>query len=165
MVCAAIRSHCASVRQMSSRRSHRALVPCAAVALAAIFAASALAEATPILAGPWAPNQRGYGHVRPSTVFNGGDPTGLVSDIHWATWGGSKAIGMGTSDYVGPTQSVASGTEESVRIVAFHLGTCHGRRAYDAVEWYFPQHGNRLNTSTYIDPCTGTYFQGGKPEP
>jgi hypothetical protein len=98
-------------------------------------------------------------------VFNGGDPTGLVSDIHWATWGGAKAIGTGTSDYVGPTQSVASGTEESARIVAFHLGTCHGRRAYDAVEWYFPQHGNRFSAGTYIDPCTGTYFQGGRSQP
>jgi hypothetical protein len=150
---------------MRGRPTRRTLIACGAPALAAIFSASAIAAATPILAGPWAPNQRGYGHARPSTVFNGGDPTGLVSDIHWATWGGAKAIGTGTSDYVGPTQSVAGGTEESARIVAFHLGSCHGRRAYDAVEWYFPQHGNRFNARTYIDPCTGTYFQGGKPQP
>jgi hypothetical protein len=120
-------------------------------------------KTTPILAGPWASYQRGYGHARPSTVDNGGDPTGVVTHIHWKSWGRSQAIGTGISDYVGPNQSVATGTEETARIVAFHLGTCHGRRAYDAIEWYFPQHGDHFMPGDYIDPCTGTYYQNGKP--
>jgi len=49
----------------------------------ACSAAALAAGAVPILAGPAAPRiEQGYGHVRPATVFNGGDPTGLVSGIH-----------------------------------------------------------------------------------
>jgi len=141
----------------------RALSVSAAVAVTVGVTAGALAASTPILAGPWAPHQTGYGHARPATVDNNGDPTGRVTQIHWSTWGGASAVGGGISDYVGPNQSVAQGSEESARIVAFHLGRCHGRRAYDAVEWYFPQHGQRFTAGTYIDPCTGAYYQGGKP--
>jgi hypothetical protein len=143
----------------------RTLAIVAAGALACTSAAIAAANTTAILAGPWAPHQSGYGQARPSKIFNGGDPTGLVTHIQWATWGGAKAIGTGISVYVGPNQSVAAGTEESARVVAFHLGSCHGRRAYDAIEWYFPQHGDRFNAGDYIDPCTGTYYEDGKPEP
>lgn len=113
----------------------------------------------PILAGPWAANQEGYGHAKPSTVFNGGDPTGLVRKIKWASWGGAQAVGSGISDYVSPHQDVAHGKQEPVRIVAFDLGTCHGRPAYNAIEWYFPQHGQHFNGSVYIDPCTGAYHE------
>jgi hypothetical protein len=129
---------------------------CAGAALAA--------EAVPILAGPAVPRiERGYGQVRPATVFNGGDPTGLVSGIHWSSWGGSEAIGTGRSDYVGPHQSVARGSEDPARIVAFRLGICRGRRAYDAVEWYFPEHGQHFSPGSYIDACTGGYYANGSP--
>ena len=150
---------------MTARTAVRFLAACATTAVAAVGAASAIGQATAILAGPWASHQQGYGHARPATVFNGGDPTGLVRHIRWSSWGGARAIGTGTSDYVGPNQSVAMGTQESARIVAFHLGSCHGHRAYDAVEWYFPQHGQHFNAGTYINACTGTYYQGGKPLP
>jgi hypothetical protein len=102
-------------------------------------------------------NSRGFGEVRPATVFNGGDPTGLVMHITWSSWGGSTAIGAGDSDYVGPNQSVATGTQEKVRIVAFDLGTCRGKLMYRAVEWYFPQHSQNFNPSQYEDICTGNY--------
>lgn len=151
--------------RMPNRGSRHALFASATAALAFICVASALAQTTPILAGPWVSHQSGYGRSRPSRIFNGGDPTGLVTRIHWTSWGGARAIGTGTSDYVGPTQSVATGTQESARVVAFHLGSCHGRRAYDAIEWYFPQHGDRFSGGNYIDPCTGTYYQDGKPQP
>lgn len=108
------------------------------------------------LAGVFA-NGRGFGEVRPATVFNGGDPTGLVTGITWSSWGGSTAIGTGTSDYVGPGQYVATGTQETVTIVAFDLGICGGKLMYRAVEWYFPQHGDRFNPSQYEDVCTGSY--------
>lgn len=113
----------------------------------------------PVLAGPWSTNQRGYGHARPTTVFNGGDPTGLVQHIRWKTWGGARAIGVGTGWYVGPHQSTAEGTQEPVRIVVFQLGYCHGRRAYEAIEWYFPQHGGRFQPNSYIEACTGEYHE------
>jgi len=84
----------------------------AAVGLALVFAYSAAAMAatarsTPILAGPWVPRiQQGYGQVRPTRIFNGGDPTGLLYGIHWTSWGGSEAIGTGEGLYFtsGPTR-------------------------------------------------------------
>jgi hypothetical protein len=99
----------------------------------------------------------GFGQVEPSTVFNGGDPTGLVRDVVWRSWGGPTAVGSGTSDYVGPAQTVAGGTEEPATVVAFDLGTCQGRLMYQAVEWYFPQHGQTFDPHRYEDICTGTF--------
>jgi len=116
--------------------------------------------AVPVLgqpAGDFDVDSQGFGEVRPATVFNGGDPTGLVMHITWSSWGGSTAIGTGTSDYVGPNQTVAGGTEEMVTIVAFDLGTCGGTLMYQAVEWYFPQHGQSFNPNQYEDICTGSY--------
>ena len=115
--------------------------------------------AVPVLGQPVGvfTNGRGFGEVRPATVFNGGDPTGLVMGITWSSWGGSTAIGTGTSDYVGPNQLVATGTQEPVTIAAFNLGTCDGKLMYQAVEWYFPQHGQTFNPSQYENICTGTY--------
>lgn len=99
----------------------------------------------------------GFGRVRPATVFNGGDPTGLVSHVVWSSWGTARAVGTGTSDWVGPDQSVAGGTQEPVTIVAFRLGTCHGKLAYRAVEWYFPRHGMTFDPHQYEDVCNGAY--------
>jgi hypothetical protein len=116
--------------------------------------------AVPVLGQPvgdFGYNSQGFGEVRPITVFNGGDPTGLVTGITWSSWGGSTATGTGTSDYVGPNQTVAGGTQEPVTIVAFDLGTCGGKLMYQAVEWYFPQHGQTFDPSHYEDICTGTY--------
>jgi hypothetical protein len=130
-----------------------------AVAICSICASSATAGGpSPVLAGPWGLHQRGYGHVKPVTIFNGGDPTGLVQHIHWISWGGPQAVGAGIAEYVGPHQIVAEGSQEIAKIVLFHLGHCHGRRAYDAIEWYFPQHGERFEARRYIGACTGTYF-------
>jgi hypothetical protein len=83
----------------------------------------------------------GFGQVRPSGIFNGGDPTGLVSHITWKSWGGARASGTGTSDYVGPAQSVATGTQQPVTVVAL----------------YFPSHGQRFNPHRHENICTGTY--------
>jgi hypothetical protein len=100
----------------------------------------------------------GFGQVEPKKVYNGGDPTGLVISIVWHTWGGAQAVGTGRGVYVGPNQVVAAGTVEPVRIVAFDLGTCHGRYMYEAVEWYFPQHGQAFNPSQFEDVCIGAYY-------
>jgi hypothetical protein len=102
-------------------------------------------------------NGQGFGEIRPATVFNGGDPTGLVTHISWSSWGGGTATGTGTSDYVGPGQYVATGTQETVTIVAFDLGTCDGKLMYQELEWYFPQHGGSFNPSESEDICTGSY--------
>jgi hypothetical protein len=108
-------------------------------------------------AGVFAHGSSGFGQVKPSKIFNGGDPTGLVTGVTWSSWGGAQATGSGTSDYVGPNQSVAQGTEQTATVVAFNLGTCDGKLMYQAVEWYFPQHGQAFNPNQYENICTGTY--------
>ncbi len=106
----------------------------------------ALAGASePILAGPWSLDQEGYGHVQPRSVFNGGDPTGLINNIEWLTWGGARAVGVGSGFYVSGSQITAEGHRAAAVIVAFKLGRCHGRRAYNAVQWYFPEYGEHFN--------------------
>jgi hypothetical protein len=99
----------------------------------------------------------GFGQARPAEVFNGGDPTGLVSKITWQSWGGATATGTGTSTYVGANQPVAAGTPQRATIVAFNLGTCAGKLMYQAVEWYFPQHGQSFSGSHYENVCAGTF--------
>jgi hypothetical protein len=108
------------------------------------------------LAGDFAHGQ-GFGQVKPAKIFNGGDPTGLVTHVVWSSWGGSQATAAGTAEYVGPNQSVAQGTEESATVVAFNLGTCDGKYMYQALEWYFPQHNQAFNPNAYENICAGSY--------
>ncbi|WP_076480502.1 hypothetical protein [Williamsia sterculiae] len=116
---------------------------------------------TPTLGKVWASSQQGYGEVRPATVFNGGDPTGLVENITWSSWGGSQATGTGTGSYEAPGQSVADSTQQQATIVAFNLGTCDGQLMYQAIEWYYPQHGETFHPDRYINICTGDYVGQG----
>jgi hypothetical protein len=110
------------------------------------------------LGQPHGPNEQGYGDVEPSTIFNGGDETGLVTGITWHHWGSAMAIGTGgTSDYVGAGSTVAGGSPELATVVAFDLGTCHGRAGYLAVEWYFPEEGQTFSPHSYLNDCTGDY--------
>jgi hypothetical protein len=126
----------------------------------AAAASSAAPSALPALgrmAGVFAHGSVGFGQVRPAEVFNGGDPTGLINKITWQSWGGAIATGTGTSTYVGPNQSVAAGQPAPATIVAFDLGTCNGTYMYQAVEWFFPQHGQSFNARVYENVCTGSY--------
>jgi hypothetical protein len=117
------------------------------------------ADEVPLLGVEWGPNQKGYGQPRPTTIFNGGDPTGLVTHIHWLSWGAQTAVGEGTGWYTPGT--VANGHKAAARVVAFSLGTCNGYRTYTAIEWYFPQYGESFNPRSYINICTGEYVGDG----
>ena len=99
----------------------------------------------------------GFGQVKPAKIFNGGDPTGLVTRVIWSSWGGRRAVGTGWGDYVGQGQAVASGSQKQVTVVAFNLGTCHGTRMYRAVEWYFPGEGQAFDATHYENICAGAY--------
>ncbi len=125
-------------------------------------ASGGLPVADPVLglpAGVFAHGQ-GFGQAEPAEIFNGGDPTGLVTKLTWSSWGGAQAVGSGMSDYVGPGQSVATGKQKPVTVVAFKLGTCHGTRMYKAVEWYFPKEGQAFNPGQYENICSGRYVPG-----
>lgn len=135
------------------------VVVLAATVLATGLLPSYASPSEPILGGPSGRNEEGFGRARPSTVFYGGDPTGLIKHIEWLTWGGPRAVGVGVSTYVGPHQFTAQGTPQSAVIVLSHLGSCHGQRAYDATAWYFPEHGQRFQPQHYRNACTGRYHE------
>ena len=99
----------------------------------------ALAAVMIVLGGPWGGDQQGYGHPHPRTIFNGGDPTGLVTHIRWKGWGSATATGTGTGDFVWPGLSVASGsTRARATVVAWDRRRCKGRLVYRHLTWYFP---------------------------
>lgn len=112
---------------------------------------------TPTLGKVWAGSQEGYGSVRPSTIFNGGDPTGLVTDVHWKSWGGPTAEATGTGIDDSHSVDVASAPQAPAIVVAFDLGTCDGTLMYRAIEWYFPSSGQQFDPENYINICTGEY--------
>jgi hypothetical protein len=117
------------------------------------------AAAVPTLgqpAGIFARGGQGFGQVQPTVIFNGGDPTGRVTDIRWTSWGASKATGAGTGWYPG-ANGVAEGHYEPATVVAFDLGRCGGKLMYRAVEWYFPSNGDHFNPRQYEDICKGDY--------
>jgi hypothetical protein len=123
------------------------------------------ARQAPRLGRPWGPYQTGYGKVRPSGIFNGGDPTGEVEHVRWTGWGSSQAIGEGDAEYVWPGTCVAcNGFTSGARVVAFHLGTCRGHLSYNAIEWYFPKYGQTFDPHSYINICTGKYVGDIPPE-
>jgi hypothetical protein len=119
---------------------------------------SAASRRAPRLGRPWGHDQAGYGTVRPTHIYNGGDPTGDVTHVHWTGWGASQAIGEGDAEYQWPGTSVASNPSTSgARVVAFHLGTCRGHPSYNAIEWYFPKYGESFDPKSYINICSGKY--------
>jgi hypothetical protein len=149
-----------------SRRAPRPLWLTLAVLLLALLggAAPAGAGGSPRLGRAFHPGLSGFGQARPRQVFLGGDPTGLVQRIHWSSWGAARAIGAGEAEYDWPGTSVAANPiAPGARIVAFHLGSCHGVRSYNAVEWYFPKDGGAFDPHEYIDTCTGSFV--GVPRP
>jgi hypothetical protein len=50
----------------------------------------------------YAPQSRGWGSVKPRTIYNGGDPAGLVTNIRWQHWGQKSAIGWGFTSIFKP---------------------------------------------------------------
>ena len=98
----------------------------------------------------------GFGRVRPRVVSYGGDPTSIVGGVHWRSWGGARAVGEGTADWVWPGWCVACGSVRlRATVVAFGLRSCGGHPAYAHVEWYFRSRGMtfspRLGTENVCD--------------
>jgi hypothetical protein len=109
----------------------------------------------PVVGTSWAPGVQGYGQVEPQTISNNGDPTSLVTHITWSSWAGATAYGTGISIWVPPGQPTVNGVQEPATVVVFRLGTCAGKPSYNAVVWYFPQHGQQFSSGRYFNACTG----------
>jgi hypothetical protein len=126
-----------------------AVLAVAAAAVIAVATANAGSRPTPILIGGGPPSSEGFGKAKPGKIFLGGDPTGLVCAIHWTSWGGQFAIGIGTGFYIAPNQITADGHQAPAVVVLYHLATWHGRPAYTKYTWYFPQGGSTYGGVTH----------------
>lgn len=119
----------------------------------------------PTLGVVWGSYQEGYGEVRPGRIFNGGSPTGLVTDVVWDSWGEETATGRGLSVWDGAETSVADTPLSEAVVTAFDLGECDGQLAYRALNWYFPDVGETYDPERYINICTGDYVRPEPPPP
>lgn len=100
----------------------------------------------------------GYGTVRPTVIDNGGDGTGVVTDVKWQSWGGATAIATGiAADTNDTSKPLALSPMGPATVQAFDLGLCDGKLMYRAIEWYFPADGNKFNPNSYTNICTGEY--------
>ena len=77
----------------------------------------------------FAPLGEGWGTKKPAKIFNGGDPSGLVTQINWTRWGGAVAIGQGRNPIFKPGGGYYS-HQVRIKLRASAIGRCGGRRAY-----------------------------------
>jgi hypothetical protein len=105
--------------------------------------ASASRPAVPVLGSAHAfSGGKGFGTVKPKTVYFGGDPTGNFTNLTWTRWGTAKSTGNGKGYYPPPGKPVADAVRVPVTLVASKLGTCHGHLAYRrlAVTFIYKHH-------------------------
>jgi hypothetical protein len=139
------------------RRIAQALVALL-VLLAAGLPAALASGTTPVLGSKHAfPNGKGFGTVKPHTVFLGGDPTGRVTSITWHGWGATRSTGLGTGWC--PGVSVAAGHPCKASLHAYSLGSCSGRRAYRKLAFYFKLHrSSRWTLGSRWNVCSGKFI-------
>jgi hypothetical protein len=104
------------------------------------------------------PFQGGFGIAQPTAISLGDGPYGVGPTLHWESWGSPQATASATDAgmFLGdPADSrIPPSNLGEATVVAFDLGTCQGRLVYQALEWYFPQHGQAFNPNTYVNTCT-----------
>jgi hypothetical protein len=77
------------------------------------------------------PHGEGWGTSKPAKIFNGGDPSGLVTQIYWTHWGSNVAIGHGLNAIFKPRGGYYRQLVH-IELRAYDLGRCsaNGPRAY-----------------------------------
>jgi len=88
-----------------------------------------------------APHGEGWGTARPAKIFNGGDPSGLVTHIHWMSWGGATATGYGSTFIFKPRGGYYDRAAR-IELRARGLGRCSpsGPPAYTVLSFRVPSH-------------------------
>ena len=76
-----------------------------------------------------APHGEGWGTAHPAKIYNGGDPSGLVKEIQWTSWGGRTATGYGLGWIFKPGGGYY-GRPVLVELRAQGLGHCGSQPAY-----------------------------------
>jgi hypothetical protein len=70
------------------------------------------------------PNSSGFGSAHPRVIYNGGDLSGSVGDIHWSGWGGRTAFGVGENAIFKPNGGYYS-QPVTIQLHAVALGHCY----------------------------------------
>ena len=133
---------------MAGRRSVVAAVV-AACALGGGSAAAVAASSTPTLGSHLGGKTKGFGQVQPRTVFLGGDPTGLVAQLIWKSWGKPVTVGTGTGYYPPPGKPVAAAVRVTITLTASSLGACKGHQAYKRLSFTFLYKGKAIKGSVW----------------
>jgi hypothetical protein len=76
-----------------------------------------------------APTGEGWGSAHPDTIFNGGDLSGLISNVYWSSWGGPVAHGRGRHSLFKPRGGYYRHPVVA-QLKAVRIGDCEGRSAY-----------------------------------
>ncbi|HEU4737688.1 MAG TPA: hypothetical protein VFS54_01260 [Solirubrobacterales bacterium] len=71
----------------------------------------------------------GWGVARPHTIYNGGVPSGLISKVHWSSWGGAEARGRGRHPIYKPRGGYYRHPVVA-QLKVTRIGSCEGRDAY-----------------------------------
>jgi hypothetical protein len=124
----------------------RILIPLVVVLCGLTAAASAYAAANPVLGAKSfaAPYGKGFGTPEPAEIFNGGDPSGSVTQIQWTGWGNPSAIGYGLNPIFKPHGGYYR-KPARIELRATGLGKCGSRTAYTRLEVRIPKHpGGKL---------------------
>jgi hypothetical protein len=116
----------------------------AALSLTVITSASGHESASlPVLGSPGAAiGGKGFGAVKPRTVYLGGDPTGDFQKLGWHGWGENKSTGYGRGYYPPPGKPVSDAISVPVALHAYSLGTCKGHLAYRRLSIFFKYQGH-----------------------
>lgn len=92
----------------------------------------------------FAPMGDGFGSSKPTRIFNGGDPSGLVTHIRWRHWGSAKAIGFGRNAIFRPHGGYYARLAR-IELRATRRSTCDGNPAYTHMDVRVPRRpGGRL---------------------
>ena len=103
-----------------------------AVGVAALLASTGLASPRSVSAARTVvlgskhhplPGGYGFGTAQPGAIFNGGDPSGLVTHIHWTSWGQSVATGHGLNAIFMP-QGGYYAQLATIQLRAYDVGRC-----------------------------------------
>jgi hypothetical protein len=86
----------------------------------------------------FAPQGDGFGTAHPRRIFNGGDPSGTVTSIHWTGWARAVAHGRGLNPIFKP-QGGYFAQRARIRLRAQRLGRCGAGPAYTRLYVRLPQ--------------------------
>jgi hypothetical protein len=75
------------------------------------------------------PNGQGFGAPHPKLIYNGGDASGSIANVHWSAWGGAVAHGRGRHPIFKPGGGYF-GHPVVALLKATDLGRCEGHPAY-----------------------------------